>query len=161
MKRSLWRLALVAASILIFGCATSPTQHNKEIARRVFAEVLSDGHFDRASELYSSDFINHGLHDSVALKEDQDAARGWKQAFPDLVITPEKLIAEGDLVSVYWIARGTNTGSGNGLNATGKSLETTGITIWRIVDGRITDEWSAFDQLSIREQLGLMPKEAP
>jgi len=161
MKPLLWVFALVAVSIVAFGCATSPSQHNKEIARRVFSEVLSGGHFDRAAELYSSDFVNHGLHNSVGLKEDQDAARGWKQAFPDLVITPEKLVAEGDLVTVYWIARGTNTGSGNGLNATGKSVESTGITIWRIVGGRITDEWSAFDRQSILEQLGLMPKEAP
>jgi steroid delta-isomerase-like uncharacterized protein len=90
----------------------------------------------------------------------RDAARGWKQAFPDLVITPEKVIAEGDLVTVYWVARGTNTGAGNGLPATGKPMEGSGITIWRIVDGRITDEWSAFDQLSILQQLGLTPKGA-
>jgi len=161
MKPLLKMLALVAASSVIFGCVTSTLQQNKAIARRVFSEVLSDGHFDRASEFYSADFVNHGLHNNVGLEEDQDAARGWKQAFPDLVIKPEKLIAEGDLVTVYWIARGTNTGSGNGLNATGKTLEITGITIWRIVGGKITDEWSAFDQLSILEQLGLMPKEVP
>jgi len=159
MKPVVCMFAIGAANVVILGCAASPAQHNKEIARRVFSEVLSDGHFDRAAELYSPDFINHGIHDNVGLREDQDAARGWKQAFPDLVITPEKLIAEGDLVTVYWIARGTNTGTGNGLPATGKSLESTGITIWRIVGGRITDEWSAFDQLSILQQLGLTPKE--
>jgi predicted ester cyclase len=108
---------------------------------------LSHGRFDRAAELYSPDFINHGSHRNVGLKEDQDAARAWKQAFPDLVITPEKVIAEGDLVTVYWVARGTNTGAGNGLPATGNSMEASGIMIWRIVGGRITDEWSAFDQL--------------
>ena len=161
MKPVLCMCAIAAANVVILGCTPSPAQHNKEIARRVFAEVLSNGHFDRAAELYSPDFINHGIHGNVGLREDQDAARGWKQAFPDLVITPEKLIAEGDLVTVYWIARGTNTGTGNGLPATGKSMEGTGITIWRIVDGRITDEWSAFDQLSILQQLGLAPKEAP
>ena len=83
----------------------------------------------------------------MGLQEDQAAARGWKQAFPDLSIVPEKLVAEGDLVSVYWTARGTNAGEGNGLPATGKHLELSAVTIWRVVDGRITDEWSAFDQL--------------
>ena len=68
---------------------------------------------------------------------------------------PKKLIAEGDLVVVYWIARGTNTGTGNGLPATGKQVEQAGITIWRIVDGKIKEEWSAFDQLSMMQQLGL------
>jgi steroid delta-isomerase-like uncharacterized protein len=66
------------------------------------------------------------------------------------------LIADGDLVAVYWIARGTNTGAGNGLPATGKKVEQSGITIWRIVDGKIKEEWSAFDQLSMMQQLGLL-----
>jgi predicted ester cyclase len=59
------------------------------------------------------------------------------------------------LVTIYWIARGTNTGAGNGLPATGKKAELAGITIWRIVDGKIKEEWSAFDQLSLMQQLGL------
>jgi steroid delta-isomerase-like uncharacterized protein len=159
MKSVAFIFTIGAAYVVLLGCAQSPAEHNKEIARRVFSEVLSDGHFARAAELYSPGFLNHGIHGNVGLRDDQDAARGWKQAFPDLVITPEKLIAEGELVTVYWIARGTNTGTGNGLPATGKSLECPGITIWRIVGGRITDEWSAFDQLSILQQLGLAPKE--
>ena len=84
--------------------------------------------------------------------------KGWHEAFPDVVIVPEKLIAEGDLVVVYWIARGTNTGTGNGLPATGKKVEQAGITIWRIVDRKIKEEWSAFDQLSMMQQLGLVPQ---
>ncbi len=79
------------------------------------------------------------------------------QAFSNIVISPEKLIAEGDLVTIYWIARGTNTGAGNGLPATGKKVELAGITIWRILDGKIKEEWSAFDQLSMMQQLGLLP----
>ena len=50
-----------------------------------------------------------------------------------------------------------NTGTGNGLPATGKRAELSGITIWRIVDGKIKEEWSAFDQLSMMRQLGLLP----
>ncbi|PYI96651.1 MAG: cyclase, partial [Verrucomicrobia bacterium] len=49
------------------------------------------------------------------------------------------------------------TGTGNGLPATGKKVEQAGITIWRIVDGKIKEEWSAFDQLSMMQQLGLLP----
>ena len=159
MKSFAFMSAIIAAGAMVLACTPSSVEQNKAVARRVFSEVLSGGHFDRAAELYSQKFINHGIHTHLGLKEDQDAARGWKQAFPDLVITPEKVIAENDLVTVYWIARGTNTGTGNRLPATGKSLESSGITIWRIVDGKITDEWSAFDQLTILE-LGLAPKPA-
>jgi steroid delta-isomerase-like uncharacterized protein len=158
MKTRTQYAALLIAAVAIGGCVGQPQNPNKETARRVFAEILSEGHFERAGQLYSPQFKNHGLREDVGLQEDQAAARGWKQAFPDLSIVPEKLVAEADLVSVYWIARGTNTGEGNGLPATGKHLEMSGITIWRVVDGRITDEWSAFDQLSIEEQLGLRPQ---
>jgi len=132
-------------------------EQNKAIAKRAFEEILSNGHFDLANELYAKDFVNHGIHRNASLEEDQAALKGWHQAFPDLVSSPEKLIAEDDLVTIYWIARGTNTGTGNGLPATGKKGELSGITIWRIVDGKIKEEWSAFDELLMMQQLGLLP----
>src|SRR6266487_4665399 len=140
---------------LIF--ASSLQEQNKAITRRAFEEILSGGRFELAAQLYAEDFIKHGIHRNASLEEDQTALKGWHQAFPDISIVPEKLIAEDDLVAIYWIARGTNTGTGNGLPATGKKAELAGITIWRIVDGKIREEWSAFDQLSMMQQLGLLP----
>lgn len=144
---------LATASLL----ASSLQEENKALAKRAFEEILSQGHFELAEQVYAKDFVNHGVHRDVTLEEDQAALRGWHQAFSDIAIVPEKLIAENDLVTVYWIARGTNTGTGNGLPATGKKAELAGITIWRIVDGKIKEEWSAFDQLSLMQQLGLLP----
>ena len=144
---------LVAASLL----GSSLQEQNKAIAKRAFEEILSQGHFELAEQLYAKDFVNHGIHSNASLVEDQTALKGWHAAFPDVVIVPEKLIAEDDLVTIYWTARGTNTGIGNGLPATGKKAELAGITIWRIVDGKIKEEWSAFDQLSMMKQLGLIP----
>jgi len=145
--------SLFAASLF----ASSLQEQNKAVAKRAFEEILSRGRFELAAELYAKDFVNHGIHRDATLEEDQAALKGWHQAFSDVAIVPEKLIAEGDLVVVYWIARGTNTGTGNGLPATGKKAELAGITIWRIVDGKIREEWSAFDQLSMMQQLGLLP----
>jgi steroid delta-isomerase-like uncharacterized protein len=147
------------APLLIVGQLFGSTlqEQNKATAKRAFEEILSHGRFDLAEQLYAKDFVNHGLHSSASLEEDQTALKGWHAAFPDVVIVPEKLIAEDDLVTIYWTARGTNTGTGNGLPATGKRAEMAGITIWRIVDGKIKEEWSAFDQLSMMRQLGLLP----
>jgi steroid delta-isomerase-like uncharacterized protein len=152
-------LALSTCSFLFQGfiCASSLQEQNKAIAKRAFEEILSGGRFELAEQLYAKDFVNHALHKIVGLEEDQAALKGWHEAFPDMSIVPEKLIAEGDLVTIYWIARGTNTGTGNGLPATGRKAELAGITIWRIVDGQIKEEWSAFDQLSMMQQLGLLP----
>jgi steroid delta-isomerase-like uncharacterized protein len=137
--------------------AGNEQEKNKAIARRVFTEILSQGKFEVADEIYAKDFVNHGLTRDVGLKEDQDAARGWRDAAPDLVMAVDKLVAEGDLVTVLWTGRGTNTGTGNGFPATGKKIQMRGITIWRIVDGKIKEEWSAFDRLSLLQQAGLLP----
>jgi len=151
--------AVINCSFLLVtvACAASLQEQNKALAKRAFEELLSGGRFELAEQLYAKDFVNHGLHRDIGLGEDQAALKGWHQAFSDISIVPEKLIAEGDLVTVYWIARGTNTGTGNGLPATGKKAEMAGITIWRIVNGKIKEEWSAFDQLSLMQQLGLLP----
>ncbi|PYK13943.1 MAG: ester cyclase [Verrucomicrobia bacterium] len=147
------------APLLIAGQLFGSTlqQQNKVIAKRAFEEILSRGRFELAEQLYAKDFVNHGVHSNASLEEDQRALKDWHAAFPDLVIVPEKLMAEDDLVTIYWIARGTNTGTGNGLPATGKKAEVAGITIWRIIDGKIKEEWSAFDQLSMMRQLELIP----
>jgi len=157
------RVAAVISCSLLFAniaFASSLQEQNKALAKRAFEELLSKGKFELAGQLYAKDFVNHGLHKNIGLEEDQAALKGWHQAFPDLAIVPDQLIAEGDLVTIYWIARGTNTGAGNGLPATGKKVEQSGITIWRIVDGKIKEEWSAFDQLSLMQQLGLVSGES-
>jgi steroid delta-isomerase-like uncharacterized protein len=71
----------------------------------------------------------------------------------------DQIIAEGDRVCVLWTGRGTNTGSGNGLPATGRKGELRGMTLWRISGGRIREEWSEFDNASVLQQLGLMPEQ--
>ena len=155
--------AVINCSFLLAGVvyASSLQEQNKALAKRAFEELLSKGKFELAEQLYAKDFVNHGIHRDATLEEDQAALKGWHQAFSDIAIVPKKLIAEGDLVTVYWVARGTNTGAGNGLPATGKKAELAGITIWRIVDGKIKEEWSAFDQLSMMQQLGLLPSQKP
>ena len=148
-------LALLAVASTV--SASDLTERNKAVASRVFEEVFTQGKLERVDELYASDFVNHGLRRDVGLQEDREATRGWRAAFPNLEMKVEKLIAEGDLVSVLWTAHGTNTGTGMGLSATGKSIDALGITIWRIADGKIKEEWSSFDELGILRQLGLLP----
>jgi steroid delta-isomerase-like uncharacterized protein len=146
-------LALLPARL----AASDVQTQNKAVARRVFEEIFNQGKFEVADEIYAGNFVNHGVKRDADLKEDQAAARGWKLAFPDLKMTVAQEIAEGDLVTVLWTATGTNTGEGNGLPATGKQIQGRGITIWRIVNGKITEEWSEFDQLRIMKELGLLP----
>jgi predicted ester cyclase len=73
------------------------------------------------------------------------------------IMTVDQMVAEGDLVAVRFSGRGTNTGSGNGLPATGNYAEGSGITIFRMMDEQIADEWSVTDELGLLRQLGLLP----
>jgi len=120
---------------------------NKAVAMRVFDEILSQGKFQVADEIYAPNFQNHGIHRTVDLKTDQDAVHAEKKAFPDLRMSVLDMVAEGDKVAVLWTFQGTHTGSGyEGLPATGTRVEVRGITIWRFLDGRIVEEWSSFSE---------------
>src|SRR5215475_329763 len=156
-------MRLDIATLLAFSALTSfaaaqssPTTEarNKAIATRVFEEIFNQGRFEVAGEIYSADFMNHGYRRVVDLKTDQDAVHAEKHAFPDLRMQVERLIAEGDFVTALWTFRGTHTAGGyGGLPATGTPVEMRGITIWRIVDGKIREEWSCFDELGAYSQV--------
>ncbi len=145
-------LAIFRSTLL----ASSLEENNKAVARQAFEEVLSKGNFALAQQFYARDFRSHGLYHDASFKENQTALKGWHEAFSDMTVKPEKIIAEGDLVTVYWVGHGKNTGTANGIPATGKSVLSSGITIWRIVNGKIEEEWAAFDQLEMMQQLGLV-----
>jgi steroid delta-isomerase-like uncharacterized protein len=126
---------------------------NKTIAGRVFEEIFNQGKFQVADEIYASDFINHGLHKNFDLQADQAAVHAEKKAFPDLKMTVDLMTAEHDLVTVVWTFRGTNSAAGYGLPPTGARIELRGITVWRIVDGKIREEWTSFDDMQAASQL--------
>jgi predicted ester cyclase len=132
---------------------SSQQDKNKAIARRVLEEILSQGKFQVADEIYAQDFVNHGLHRNVDLQVDQAAARWEKTHLPDLKVTVDLMVAEGDLVTVMGTFRGTNSVPIGMLPATGARIEGRSITVWRIVDGKIREEWTTFDELRIVRQV--------
>jgi predicted ester cyclase len=78
-------------------------------------------------------------------------------AFPDLKVTSDFQVAEGDKVVMRWTGTGTHTGELMGIPATGKRIEMTGIGIQRIAGGRIVEEWVESDQMGMMQQLGVVP----
>jgi predicted ester cyclase len=154
---------LIAAALAIlavpatYGVAERACEKDKAIVRKVFTDILSQGKFEEAAEIYARDYVNHEATKDIGFEEAQASDRGWRAAFPDLEMTVEKEIAEGDLVTVLWRGRGTNTGNGNGLNATGNKADGRGISIFHVVDGKIQEEWTEYSGLLILRQLGLFP----
>jgi len=156
------RTHLLALALFLLGTAVlagsrDKTERNKAQVRKVFEEGLTQGRWDVFEEVHRKDFIAHAGKRNATLAEDLNSAKGWRQAFPDLVMTVDQMVAEGDLVAVRFSGRGTNTGSGNGLPATGNYAEGSGITIFRMMDGEIAEEWNVADELGLLRQLGLLP----
>lgn len=141
----------------VWAGAADELEKNKAVVRKVFEEGLTQGKWDVFLEIHTPDFVSHAGKRNASLAEDLESAKGWREAFPDLVMTVERMVAEADLVAVFFSGRGTNTGTGNGLPATGKHAEGTGMTIFRMVNGKIAEEWTVSDRLGLLRQLGLLP----
>ena len=128
---------------------------NKQIARSFFELVLDQGRFDQYAESHAKDFVAHAGDHNATLEEDIAAAKEERQAMPDMRITVNQILADGDLVAVYWTASGTNTQAGMGFPATGKKIKIDGMTLFRFKAGKISEEWSVWDMLSVMRQAGL------
>ena len=129
------------------------TEKNKAVARRVFDEIFNQRRLQVADEIYARDFVNHGRR-AISLAEDQAWVRSELKAFPDLRMAVDAMVAEGDYVTVLWTFRGTHTAWGyGGLPPTGTRVEMRGITIWRVIDGKLHDEWTSFNEMRAYAQL--------
>ena len=81
-------------------------------------------------------------------------------AFPDLHLTVEDVVAEGETVVLRATARGTMRGDYLGMKATGKTATWTEIHIGRLAAGKVTEHWATIDQLGTLQQLGLVATQA-
>jgi steroid delta-isomerase-like uncharacterized protein len=133
---------------------------NKVISTRIIEEIFGAGQYDLADEFVRSDAIGHdpALPEPVKGPEGlKESARGYRAAFPDLKLTVDVAIAEGDFATVRWTARGTHKGELFGIAATGKQATVTGITIDRYAGGKIAESWTNWDTLGLLQQLGAVP----
>jgi steroid delta-isomerase-like uncharacterized protein len=138
----------------------SSVERNKALVRRWFEEVWNQGRADAISEMFAAEGIAHGL-----LEESQRPLKGaagfkpfhenFRGAFPDIQVIVEDVIAEGDKVVARCSVRGTHTGDHLGVVATNSTVEFTGMTIARIMDGKIVEAWNNFDFLRMNKQIGV------
>lgn len=145
-------IGLMLMFLVALPCLANEEAINKAVAKRVYEEGLSRGIFEVP---YTEDFVGHGGAATFTHADGVKEAKGWRSAFPDLNVNVDLMVAERDFVAVRWTARGTNTGTGNGIPATGKKVEVSGTTIFRFEDGKIAEEWTAGNALGLLKQLGL------
>lgn len=132
----------------------------KAIARRFLEEAFNGGNLGVVDELVDPQFVNHDSalpEPTIGIEAAKGSIAGYRDAFPDLRVTIEQQVAEGEYVTTRWTARGTHRGDLFGMTATGKQATVTGITIDRIVDGRFVESWTNWDTLGLMQQLGVVP----
>lgn len=161
MRRLVLSLLAVSLAWSAPGVAKDVEAQNKAVARSFFEDVLDKGKLEDYPKSHAPDFVAHAEGGRLAsLDEDIAAAREQRKAMPDMRVQVKHIVAEGDLVSVYWTAGGTNTATGWGIPATGKSVSVNGMTLFRFVRDLIQEEWSVFNEYSLMKQLGLVPTKA-
>jgi steroid delta-isomerase-like uncharacterized protein len=132
----------------------------KEIARKVPEEIFNKGKLEVIDQIFTRDYVEHvafpqGFSQGTqGFKEFVTAAR---KAFPDFRYSVEDIIAESDKVVLRQMARGTQKGEFLGIPATGKYAEWDEIHIARFAGGKIVEHWAVLNQLSLFQQLGIIP----
>ena len=128
------------------------TEQNKAIARRSIEELWNGRNAEVIDELFTEDYRQPGANSRRELKEEIIAM--FAEAPPDLHITIEDQIAEGDKVVTRWTWSFTHTVAFFGAAPTGKHISWTGISIHRLENGKIVEDWFNMDDLGLQRQLG-------
>jgi len=133
-------------------------EENKVIVQRWIDEVWSSGKMAAIDELLAADFVfnyaPNGAEPNVEAYKQVIAM--YSTAVPG-TYTIEDMVAERDKVAARWSYLGIHKGEFMGVAPTGKQVTGTGMSILRIVDGKIVEEWSQWDNLSMLQQLGIIP----
>ena len=132
---------------------------NKTIAQRFNEDVWGRGDEAALVELLDSDFVDHDAlpGQSPDREGHRQILAAFRSAFPDLNVTTEDIVGEGDKVVTRWTARGTHQGDLMGIAPTGKEVTIKGIDVLRIAEGRIVERWAQYNDLEVMQQLGAIP----
>lgn len=135
------------------------TEQNKAIVRRAFEEGTSQGNLCIFDELLAPNYVNHSLPEpgGESLKQ---AIRLFRAGFPDLRVTIEDQIAEGDKVVTRGYSTGTHIAELQGIPPTGRQVKVPFINITRVENGKMMESWVQSDMLGMMQQLGAIPTPA-
>jgi steroid delta-isomerase-like uncharacterized protein len=139
------------------------TGKNKAILHRIWEEAFNKGNLSIADEVIATNWVYNGA-EGMEIK----GREGFKQfvtmyrtAFPDLHVTAEEVIAEGDKVAAHGTIRGTFKGAMMGIPPTGKQCTSTVLAISRFEGGKEVEVLEVFDRLAMFQQLGIIPPMGP
>ena len=137
------------------------SEENKALVRRWFEEVWNKGRADAIDEMLDDYGIVHGLSDdpSNPIKGPRDFRPFhtiFRDAFPNMMIVVDDMVAEGDKVAARCSVRAKHEGNFRGYAATQSPVDFTGMTIVRIAGGKIVEAWNNFDFMTMNKQVGML-----
>ncbi len=130
---------------------STPDTSPKAVALRWFEEVWQKRNANAIVEMLSPDAKGHleGGQEIVGPDEFLAFHRELIAAIPDITLEVLHVIAEGEYACTHWQVRGTHTGSGFGLAPTGSGLPFTGMSLFRVQNGRIVEGWDCWNQAKV------------
>jgi len=167
-KPVLFSALIIQALLLVFaGCESQKVKQLEELKAteeknknfiHTYTEDFWNKHNIAAFEkYYAADFIEHSANVDKNFEQTKGGCQAYFTAFPDLHITTDMLVAEGDRVTKVWTANCTHKGELMGIPATGIQITVKGIEVFRIADGKIMEIWASMDNLGMLLQLGIIP----
>jgi steroid delta-isomerase-like uncharacterized protein len=135
------------------------TEENKAAVRRVCEDVINTGNLSVVDATLAPTYVYHapGMSDIHGPGGYKELVSTFRTAFPDIEITIEDLVAEGDRVVHRWRLSGTHRGDLMGIPPTGKKVDVTGMVISRFAGGQVVEDWEIFNQMGLLQQLGVVP----
>jgi steroid delta-isomerase-like uncharacterized protein len=132
---------------------------NKEILASFIESVWNNGDIDAVESFLADEYtIHHDPGDpwdkqTLSVEEFKERMRKSRAPFPDQEFSIQGLVAEGELVSMTWLWKGTHKEAAFGFDATNKPIEMSGITVYSFENGQISGHWQVTDRLSVYQQL--------
>ncbi len=149
----IWRGELTPAQ------PASVAEANLHMVSRIWDEIWNLGNYDACDEVFSPDYFGHlpmmDVHGPAQFKQ---LVSAYRIAYPDVHLTVEDIFGSGDKLAVRWTSRGTHLGEMMGMPPSGNKIEIMGISLFRIADGKVAEEWEGFDTLKMMQQIGAIPK---
>jgi predicted ester cyclase len=123
------------------------TAANIALVSRHYEEFLNCGDMSAADRDLRPDFVDHAAPPGTPPGRESSKAfiAMVRSAFSDIRVTEEEVIANGDMVAVLGLWRGTHDGPFFGIEATGRYCEMRGMVLWRVVEGQLADRWAVLD----------------
>ena len=158
--RALFAFTVCALCVFLASCQMEEQgMSEQDIQTMVESSLISwnTGDFSKLEELYTADYVRHSpgiLEDIVGLDAFEEYIVSVRTTYPDFNVATENVTATEDGVVLFWTVTGTQDGPSDNLPQTGAKVTLPGVSITRVVDGKIAEEWVYWNHASMLSQLG-------